>query len=241
MTEHDEFLARCVYYPCSALHGAPVEFLGKTFRHFLYADCSVGRRQFDEALDNAGFKGYRCTVLEDLAPENLFGLPWEALERQHATFRRGTLPRFDPFIALSRFERLPEYDASHGPEYFDLMFCGSEAIATFKAVFSRRGIAPQCLVHIRAGIGCGGNFPEYPNELKKALVENAGGLPAYLFHDRMGSDPECGDYLDLVKKYEPIESWDYPDGGWLKLARLKSDGEQGAPADGPRAARSGRR
>lgn len=37
MNDIDSFLGESVYYPCSALHGVPVKFLGKRFQRFFYA------------------------------------------------------------------------------------------------------------------------------------------------------------------------------------------------------------
>ena len=124
-------------------------------------------------------------------------------------------------MVLSGFERLPGYDDDHGPVAFELLFVRCEAIATFISVFSRRNIVPQCLVHIRSGIGFGGNFSEYPSELNRALLENQGGLPPFMFYDNMGSSRDCGDYLEIIEKYETVEKWGYPDGGFLKLAKKK--------------------
>lgn len=110
----------------------------------------------------------------------------------------------------------------------ELMFARCEAIAIFISAFSRRKIAPKCLVHVRSGIAFGGNFSEDPRELKRTLLANKGGLPAFMLYDRMGSSCDYGDYLDLVEKYELVERWGYPDGGHLTLARLvRNDGRAG--------------
>ena len=108
----------------------------------------------------------------------------------------------------------------HGPEAFEFMFARCEAIAAFISAFSRKNMAPKCLVHIRSGIGFGGNYHDYPKELRRVLLENKGGLHAFMFFDSMGSSGECGDYLDLVKNYQLVERWGYPDGGHLTLAQL---------------------
>jgi hypothetical protein len=115
----------------------------------------------------------------------------------------------------------------HGPEGFEFMFARCEAIAAFISAFSQKNIAPKCLIHIRSGIGFGGNYHDYPQELKRVLLENKGGLPAFMFFDSMGSSGEYGDCLDLVKKYQLVERWGYPDGGHLTLAKLIApDGNQ---------------
>jgi hypothetical protein len=225
------FLKGCVFYPCSGLHGTPIKFLGKRFRRFLYADYEVDRQRFDEAIHGLGFKGYRLRTTEELGPENVFGMSWEDFARRNAeTISRVSYEWRDPYLTLCRFKRDSDFDDSHGPPGFELMFACAEAIATFKAAFSQRNITPKCLVHVRSGIGCGGNFNDYPKELRIALLENKAGLPPFVLYDSFGSSSYYGDYLDLIEKYGPIERWGYADGGFLELAKLSARSRSGRPA-----------
>lgn len=221
MTDVNLFLGTCVFYPCSELHGTPIKFLGKRFRRFLCVDYSVERERFDEAVHGAGFKGYRLHATKELDPQNVFGMSWEDFERRNfETISRLTDDRHDPYLTLCRFERKSGFDSKHGPHSFELMFACAEAVATFKAAFLQRNITPKCLVHVRPGIGFGGNFSDYPKKLRSALLENQAGLPPFMFYDRMGSSSDCGDYLDLIERYVPIMRWGYRDGGFLELAKL---------------------
>lgn len=224
MIDVDRFFKDCVFYPCSGLHGTPIKFLGKRFCRFLYADYSVDPVRFDEAIHGRGFKGYTLRATEELDPENVFGMSWEDFDRRNfVTISRLTDDRWDPYLTLCHFERESGLDSKHGPPGFELMFSCTEAIATFKAAFSHRKIAPRCLVHVRSGIGFGGNFGDYPQELSSALLENQAGLPPFMLYDRMGSSRDLGDYLDLLERYDPVERWGYPDGGFLELAKLNAD------------------
>lgn len=217
MVDIAAFLKDCVFYPCSALHGAPIKFLSKKFPRFFYADYSIKRDEFDATIKGQGFKGYRLNIIDEIAPDALFGMSWSDFARKHQrTISKVHGGRPDPFIVWSRFERSPGFDDNHGPEHFELLFACAEAIATFKSAFSRRRIAPQCLVHVRSGIGFGGNYSDYPLDLKSALLENNGDLPAFMFYDQMGSTRGWGDYLELVELYVPIERH----GGGLTLAKL---------------------
>lgn len=221
MTDIDKYLRECVYYPCSGLHGTPVKFLGKKFQKFFYADYMTERKQLEMSIRREGFRGYQLCAMEEIDPEIVFGMSWEEVKRKHYdTISRVPFPWFDPFVLLCRFKRKPHFMDDHGPEMIELMFTRCEAIATFISAFSRRNIAPQCLVHVRSGIGFGGNFSAYPKELKRVLLANTGGLPKFMLYDRLGSTSNYGDYLDLVEKYEPVEKWGYPDGGHLTLAKL---------------------
>lgn len=225
------FLKGCVFYPCSDLHGTPIKFPGKRFRRFLYADYSVERKRFDEAIHGLGFKGYRLRATEELDPENVFGMSWEDFARRNVeTISRVTDEWRAPYLTLCRFKRDSDFDDSHGPPGFELMFACAEAIATFKAAFSQRNITPKCLVHVRSGIGFGGNFNDYPKELRTTLLENKAGLPPFMFYDSFGSSSYYGDYLDIIKEYGSIERWGYRGSGFLELAKLSAHGHSRRPA-----------
>lgn len=220
MNDIDSFLRECVFYPCSALHGLPVKLLSDRFPRFFYVDYFIKPEEFDKAIREEGFRGYELATETEITPEAVFGMPWKDLKMKHrSTASRIHFEWCDPFVVLCRFKRAAGYDDSHGPAEFELMFSSCEALAAFKSAFFERNIAPKCLVHIRSGVGFGGNFSAYPKELAKALRANNGGLPPFLLYDAMGSNPEFGDYLDLVENYEHVERWGYPDGGHLTLAK----------------------
>lgn len=220
MTNIDSFLRQCVYYPCSALHEVPVKILSKRFRRFFYADYSVERAQFEKFIEEDGFKGYRLSATDELTAEFVFGMSWEGVRQKHCnTLSRLHFEWSEPFVVLSRFERASDLADDHGPASFEFMFARCEAIATFISTFSRRNIAPKCLAHIRSGIGLGGNFSDYPQELSRVLLANSGGLPGFMLYDQTGSSSNCGDYLDLIEKYESVERWGRPDGDHLILAK----------------------
>jgi len=216
-----EFLKTCVYYPCSNLSGLPVKFLGKRFQRFFYADYSVDREEFEKITREEGFKGYQLVTLEYLSPELVFGKRWGEIRRDHnGTFSQVHFEWHDPFIAYSLFRRQDGFGDDHGPETFELIFSRCEGVAAYMDAYSQRGIVPQCLVHIRSGLGFGGNFQKYPRMLRDALINNRGGLPKFMFYDDMGCNRSAGDYLDLVERYDMIEKWDCRYGQKLYLAKI---------------------
>lgn len=224
MINIDKYLAECVYYPCSGVHGFPIKFLGSRFQRFLYADYHVTRELFDYAIEE-GCKGYQLTAMDELTPEAVFGMSWgKMLGRNSGTIKQIHFEWDNPFVVLCRFERTSDFDEEHGPEVFELMFAKCEAVAAFIEAFSRRNITPKCLVHIRSGVGFGGNFSEYPQVLANAVGENKAGLPSYMLYDRIGSDSKYGDYFPLVEEYQDIiEIRGYPDGGRLTIARVNPE------------------
>lgn len=222
MNEIDSFLRECVFYPCSGLHGLPVKLLSSRFPRFFYADYSVEREKFNKAITEEGFRGYKLTTQVEVTPDSVFGVRWQVLKKEHhSTISAVPSEWSNPFVVRCRFERAVGLDNDHGPPALELMFSRCEAIAAFKSAFFRRNIAPKCLVHIRSGIGFGGNFPNYSKELAEAFRANKGGLSPFMLYDAMGSNPESNNYLDLVKDYVRVERWGYPDGGHLTLAKCR--------------------
>jgi hypothetical protein len=206
----DHFLRRAVFYPCSGLDGAPVKFLGKRFQRFIYADYHIERETFERKCMEQGFLGYHCRLIEELDVGAFFGCSWRDIYRANQkVFDHLYLEWVNPFLALAEFERITDYSDDHGPERFDLIFARCEAITTSASVFSRRGIAPSCVAYICSGIGCGGNFPRFPQELERVLRINPGGLPKFLLYDGLAANPRSGDYLRLIEDYTPLKRWDY--------------------------------
>ncbi len=74
-------------------------------------------------------------------------------------------------------------------------------------------------MHVRSGIGFGGNHSGYPQLLEQSLQRNKGGLPQFIFHDSMAVEQRCGDHLKLIGEayHRELQEWFYPDGGFLKL------------------------
>lgn len=220
----NSFLRNCVFYPCSSLHGTPVKFLSSRFHRFLYCDYSITRDDFQAAVQSPGFRGYRLASTSDLDPVNVLGVTWEKFRKSHKkTTSALHFEWLDPFIIFCTFQREPEFTENHGPELIELMFVRAESVATLEHVFRKRGFPASCLVHVRSGIGCGGNYSEYPQMLEKALLSNKGGLPRFIFHDRMGAHSEYGDYLPVIERYRELCRWGYSDGGCLILSELSDD------------------
>jgi hypothetical protein len=227
MNDIDQFLREAVFYPCSDLDGLPVKRLATRFNRFFYADysSSITRAAFDHECQNRGFRGYRNTSTADLDVQLVFQDSWDGVRQTYLRGRfRLPFEWVDPFVAGAHFQRTADYAEDHGPVQFQLIFARCEAITTLRCVFNKRSFPPRCVAYIRPGIGFGGNRPEFPGELERALRENAGGLPEFLLYDEMSSDPKYGDYLRLVENYEPIQQWgEFHGPGNVTLARLKQN------------------
>ena len=224
MIDIEDFLNDVVFYPCCGLDGAPVMFLARGCSNFLYADYSIDRDRFERECRENPFKGYRCEWIRDVDPELLLGTSWQGFNGNYdLIIQQLHFENSNSFVALARFERLEGFDDEHGPEVVRLMFTKSEGIATFDAVFRRRRIAPTAQVHIRAGIGFGGNHHDYMKMLADSLVSNPAGLPEFLLYCLMGGlnrfgEIWTGDYLSTVEQYHPLKHWRY---------RTECNGEMG--------------
>ena len=91
-------------------------------------------RQFEDAVSRAIGYGQRRNWTRKM----FLACPGNDFERRNAdTISKVTFDRRDPYLTLCRFERDSDLDGNHGPSSFELMFACAEAIATFKAAFSR--------------------------------------------------------------------------------------------------------
>ena len=206
-----KFLENSVFYPCSGLDGTPVQFLGKQFQSFVYADHSIDRETLEnKCYSSKGFRGYKCISIDTVENESLFGPAGPSVDDQEIeAFSESMLAPKDIFIAKATFQRLPDFTEAHGPLKFTLMFCRCEAITAYVSAYNRVGIKPKCVCYICPGIGFGGNYHKFPRKFGHALKMNPKGLPKYILYDKLGGNPKMGDYFRLIKKYERIDRFDY--------------------------------
>ncbi len=211
----DQFLNGSVFYPCSGLDGAPIKYVGKLFQRFFYADYFIPKSDFMWDFKYFGCRGYTTSSVEELDVRAAFGCSWEEIARNSAdTIEKLPFksPPFkwipeDAFLALARFERIPGYPEDHGPERFEVLYAKCEAVAIFRATFSRFGVAPGCLANIRPGLGFGGNFRDYTEQLDRVVRENPAGTPEFLLYDHLGAEPRSGGYLPITSGYRKIRRW----------------------------------
>lgn len=179
-----------MYYPCSGFHEKPLEILGSISPNFLYADINVGLEDVEN--HNMLACGYGLNKFEKLEPTDL-----------HLLVRRTN--QDVAFVALSHFERLPEFPDEHSPNQIHLVFTGSEGVSTYETVYKFLKIAPTCLVHIRPGMNVVDNYCE---KLALEMEANPADLPEYLLIDEDGCNAESGYYLRTVGRYTPLRFWD---------------------------------
>lgn len=217
MINYEFFLAECVFYPCSSVHGLPIKLLGNRFNKFFYTDYAVSRSMLKAKIDE-GLLGYHCVSDKEVAPEALFGSSWyEILQNNQSSFDQEW---DEPFISLIRFDRNFDMNETYGPDFIEILFVKCEAVAAFEMAFSQRKIKPKVLTYICSGISFGGNYNSYPQKLENAVRKNLGGLPHYLFMDGMAINEHYADYLKLTQEYREIKRWGYKPSGNVILAKL---------------------
>jgi hypothetical protein len=207
----DEFLAGAAYYPCCFDDRSPVNLLGDRFRRFLYADYRVSRDWFYSGFGNQ-LRGYHVLGIQDLHPEPVFGRGWQDLADEYRGFLSSVkLDWKEPFVSIARLKRRGGYFGDDRSGRAEILFVRFEGVSTYLATFGRRRIAPRCLVYINPGMGIGGNFNPFPDELTHAIRENPAGLPEYILHDDQARIPGELRYLPLLAEYNDIP-WEESDG-----------------------------
>lgn len=234
----DELLRRSLYYPACGLDGDPVRFLAGRVQSFVYADCWRAPGDVRKSLyspDHA-FKGYECLFDHDVSPRELGLCSWAAMYRprhpdwkdRHTSFHRlEAHAGRDGFGIWSIFRRLPAFPVSHGPEYFSLLYLGTEGVTTYLHLYGVRRTAPRILVLMKSGFGFGGNWIRFddPGGPLAGSVNLCSPLrPELLLTGNTGrysSEPVWPKYSDLVQR------WRIPE-GWLSLWRRGAAAKSGS-------------
>ncbi|MFN5962253.1 MAG: hypothetical protein ACK5CW_12300 [Verrucomicrobiota bacterium] len=217
------FLEDALFYPCSDLDGAPVMLLAKHIPRFFYVDYLVEHEKLLKEARSPGFAGYQLADIKELEATSVFGISWEEIAAAATDSLRkidfSWSPK-DAFLTFLRFERSPGRPDLHGPPVIELLFARCEAIAMFRAVYTRQQIAPKCVAYIRPGLAFGRNYGDYPKDLQLALCENPAGMPEFLLHDEAATHPRNGAFLQIARIYEELTSWRIPEESYTGVTRL---------------------
>ena len=187
------------YYPASSMDGRPVKYLGGFCHSFVYADCNVSRDTLTEGLDT--FKGYRLYHSRSILRENICSKAFQAVIPEPIDGDPKSLhihPDFLPYTVWAIFDRLPEFDESHGPERFSLLFVGGEGAATFQSFYYSNECSPSAIVLIKCDAFTGNwtAFYDPRKILARSVIQNPYGIPSYLFCDH-GQPPPWPWYSEL--------------------------------------------
>ncbi len=71
-----EVLENSLYYPASGLDGSPIRHWSIGVNSFVYADMSVTKASYEEALAHGAFRGYQVLASKQLHPTDLTPAGW---------------------------------------------------------------------------------------------------------------------------------------------------------------------
>ena len=210
-------LNKSVYYPCCFLDAAPVKFLNRRYRSFVYVDYNVTRPRLMSELRTRGFRGYKCLLQRNVLRKEIVPKDWTPPiiptpedGRLHELFRNES--RCRPFGNWSLWQA----ESGDTEDWFSFLFLGGEASACYQGLYLRNGIAPAVLCIIQPGSGLGGGWTQTEGEgAFFHRIIKSGPMPEFLMWGGMGRgrhyDEACWprDYPELVEKYQ-----------WIKPLRL---------------------
>lgn len=185
-----DILRNSLYYPASGFDGDPIKYLGGLFRSFVYVDYGLEQEEFDQALHDRGFRGYRVLAKRAVAASELFPRGWTSEPRDS----RDTMPpgwdgpKGKPFCTWVVFEHSHD-DLSECGERFSLLYWHHDGVEAFQALYVARRLAPKAIAIIQPGYGFGGNWTDFTNPenvLARHVLGNPVGQPKFLLFGGFG-------------------------------------------------------
>ena len=186
-------LTDSLFYPACGYDGDPVKHLGGTIYSFIYVDFGHTQNQWLKELESPGFRGYvslenrvrkigKQISLGRPVPTSLDELTGETPHHNRSRYSRY---RTGGFCVWSVFQRKDDYEPSHGPKRFSLLFICAEGLAAFESLYTANSISPKAIAIIQPGHGCGRNgtnFKDPKGPLAKAVLGNPAGHPEILLY-----------------------------------------------------------
>lgn len=186
-----ELLENSMYYPSIGFDGGVVKNFSKEIQSFIYCDYGLSEEQLISQMDT--FRGYKIFANRKLEQSELtpngfsMQLPpnfnLDRYNRFHEKFAK-------PFAHWTVYERLAEFDDSHGPEKFSLIFIGGEGVATYQALYWSNQKFAKALPIIQPRIGFGLNWTDFrrrDKELAWVFMSNKFGTPETVIYGGISS------------------------------------------------------
>ncbi|GHV80109.1 hypothetical protein AGMMS49944_19000 [Spirochaetia bacterium] len=218
-------LRESVFYPCCYTDGAPIKHLDTHFSCFIYADYAVERNKIETIVNRPGLSGYTLDSTVEIPAETLFGVDWYTFMQQNRDCLRKVRDEWKaPYALHFHFVRKAGAPKLCKPA-IDFIYIKAEAIAAYRGLYHRLGIAPACVTYIQPGAGLGGgNYGDFPAHFDRALRMEAG-PPRYLLLDEVTA--YGGAYMPLIAEYNLLAHWRYrPEGfdsGYLYFGEYVKD------------------
>ena len=189
----DNIIKDSLYYPSCGTDGVPVKyFMGNIFS-FVYVDYGVSENDFNREINRPNtFRGYKIIHKEKISKYQLD----KGNERYYPTKISPREPMGDwiktPYCYWVVFKRKFNYNDTHNPECFSLLYLCSEAVSAYYALYNQYKVSPKILCIIQDGSGFGGNWTEFTDrnsDLAQAVFLNKK-LPEYLINGGYGNGYE---------------------------------------------------
>ena len=169
-----------VFYPGSGFDGQPIKLFNQShFVHvYIYVDYMVTKEAIQEDIVKRGYKGYRLLGRTEASRQALLGsslppvIDFSEKRKElfvhpftNVTFGEGQSST--PFYGfLDVYERLPDYDDTHGAQRFAVLYLGEDAFVAFLALYGTRQFRPKVLMVVDHAFG--GNYDRFG---QKGLLE----------------------------------------------------------------------
>ncbi len=152
-----DVLKDSLFYPACCFDGKPIKHLMGNAYSFVYVDHYVSKNRLIEILKNPGIKGYKIIHQESITKTQLVPNGWtiKIMPRDDNDLRYNSFSEEtnNVFCEWLIFERLPEFDDSHNPLRFSLLYLHADGAAAYQALYSSNQLCPKFLSLINPGMG----------------------------------------------------------------------------------------
>lgn len=186
-----ELLCNSVYYPASAFDGGVIRDCNVNRKDwnvlsFIYCDYNMTKSGLQETDMPRGYRifGQRQLTEHDLVPKGWTPKLPPNLDMQSYQYSVSQFANKRPFATWMVFERLPEFDKTHGPKRFSLLFICGDGVATYQALYWTHKLSPRAIAIIQPGTGFGFNWTDFykrSDPFYWTVSHNPAGMPEYVY------------------------------------------------------------
>lgn len=182
-----DILQNSLFYPAAADDGDPVAYLAGNFFSFIYVDYAFSRHRLTERLKQAPFSGYEVEAQRsvDFATVDR-GVPDFPLPQRGSPSATWLSAMEKPFCEWIIFRRKNDFQSTHGPLCFSLLYLCAEGVATFQTLYVRHRICPAAVAIIQSGGLNWTDFRDPSSPFGETVLGNPAGKPDVLLYGGQG-------------------------------------------------------
>lgn len=230
-------LENSLYYPACHFDGGTIKYSNTKMQEariqsFIYCDYQVN--EFDLKADvRKHFRGYTIFADRSIKKEELLTgsnsyyavAPFYISEEEKEKYMYWG-SKCKPFCHWFIMEREKDFDETHGPERFSLLYICGEGVATYLQLYNANNIVPIAIAVIQPGTGWGFNWTDFRDEEKplgQVMHKNEKGMPKYFFYGGIGNkDLYIGEFQWRgYELYDEIFDYYEPGDGYVQVFRNK--------------------